>query len=1078
MEAGKAANLQASASWLSGGVAGNMPVRAQMTLRKAGTNPFKGFENYSFYAPSNTYSASETDLFKARLDASGNLNTRVTLPASQNAPGMLQAFVVTTVQEPGGDESFTTENIPYSPYSSYVGVRVPEGEFLETDKAHRFSLAVVDASGKRLSGHKVEYAVFKTGWNWWWDNAGGSLDAYVNGSSVERVLGGELVVGSQDATFSFQVDYPAWGNYLVLARDKTSGHVSGARFTVDWPEYRGRADRRDPESLTMLTFSTSKPSYQVGEKATIYIPAAEGGQALVTLENAGGVIAREWVQTSSKDTPWSFTVTPEMAPNIYAGITLLQPYGAVENDLPIRLYGVQRIKVENPGSHLEPVVTMPDVIHPEESFTVKVSERNGKPMTYTLAIVDEGLLDLTAFKTPDPWSRMYRNEALSVTTWDLYDQVIGAFGGKLSPIAAIGGDEDAVRSARKDNRFNPVVLFRGPKTVAKGTDVLKLRLPMYVGSVRVMVIAGHDGAYGNAEKTVPVQSPLMVVTTLPRVLGSGEQTSAAVNVFAMEDGIGTATVSVKADGPVSGGGIQTVNFSGKGDRLLQFPIKATDAEGVAHITINATAGGHKASETIALEVRNPNPAVTTVSRFSLEKGESRQVNGTSVQLAAFPAVDVRDLYLNMRNYAYSCTEQLSARGLTMLHLLALLPEADSNEARSLIPGIISQLYARQQADGGFAYWTGGTSGTWVSSMAGQFLSEASKQGFEVNAGVLKNWKSYQQKMSQVFRVAGNNFFSNLDEAYRLYALAVAGAPNLAGMNRLKEAGNIGDQARWMLSSAYALSGKSALASGLLDGVNRDFPEYEPYNITYGTALRDQLIALDALVLNDRVADALAFASELPMRGMSTQESAFAAVALNHLNKKAGNSAIHAKVGGKNVATAASVISVPISGVATVDNLADGVLYGTVLSVSREGSRKAVSNGLAVEVRYIGENGSVINPATLAQGTRFTATIKVIGDAVRAHENLALNFGIPSGWEIVNDRLQGGSAAEDGYDYKDIRDDRVNWFFALPAGRSKTFSVQLRAAYEGSYVLPAVVCEAMYDPAVNASTASGKAVVTR
>ena len=173
---------------------------------------------------------------------------------------MLQAFVVTTVQEPGGDESFTTETIPYSPYSSYVGVRKPEGEILETDKDHKFNLAVLDASGKRVSGHKVEYAVFKTGWSWWWDNAGGSLDAYVNGSSVKKIISGEMTSGLQDAVFSFRVDYPEWGRYLVLARDKTSGHISGTTFTVDWPEFRGRADRRDPEALTMLTFSTSKPS--------------------------------------------------------------------------------------------------------------------------------------------------------------------------------------------------------------------------------------------------------------------------------------------------------------------------------------------------------------------------------------------------------------------------------------------------------------------------------------------------------------------------------------------------------------------------------------------------------------------------------------------------------------------------------------------------------------------------------------------------------------------------------------------------------------------------------------------------
>ena len=1077
MEAGKTVNIPVSAAWLSGGVAGNLPVRAQMTLRKAPGAPFLGFEKYSFFPPSGTYSADEQVLFTGRLDATGTIGAKVTLPQAQNAPGLLQAFVVTSVEEPGGDESFTTETIPYSPYSAYVGVRVPEGDYLETDQAHSFHLAVVNASGQRLKGHQVEYAVYKCGWNWWWDNAGGDLDAYVNGSSVEKVQGGLLTVGAQDATFSFQVDYPAWGRYLVLARDTNSGHVSGAAFTVDWPEYRGRADRRDPEALSMITLSTDKPAYQVGEKATVYIPAAPGGQALVELLNAGGVLSREWVSTGAQDTPWRFTVTPEMAPNIYVQVSLLQPYGSASNDLPLRLYGVQRVKVENPASHLQPVIVLPDVIHPEEPFLVKISEKSGKPMTYTLAIVDEGLLDLTAFKTPDPWTQMYKYEALGVNTWDLYDQVIGAFSGRFSPLAAIGGDEDAVRSARKDNRFNPVVLYQAPRTLAKGTDILKLQLPMYVGSVRVMLVAGHDGAYGNLEKTVPVQNPLMVVTTLPRVMGCGEQVQAAVNVFAMEDGIGEASISLKADGPLAGGGTQKISFTTKGDQLLRFPLKASAEEGISHITVTASGGGHKASETVALEVRNPHPAVTTVERLTLEPKTPVSVSGTSVQLAGFPAVNVRELYLNMKNYRYNCSEQLSARGLVLLNLLPMLDETDAAEAKALIPGIVSGLYARQQADGGFAYWTGGKSDTWVSSMAGQFLSQAAKAGFEVNAGVVNSWKNYQQKMSQVYRVAGNNFFSHLDEAYRLYTLALVGAPNLSGMNRLKEAADIGDRARWMLSSAYALSGKASLAAGILDGVGREFPEYEPYNITYGTALRDQLMALDALALNGRVADAQVLASELPTRSMSTQESAFAAMAIRHLYDQTGDATVHARVGTTEVSSA-SLVSLPLSGPVSVENLSSGKLYLTVLNVSREGVRKAVSNGLGVEVKYVGENGAAVNPTSLPQGTRFSAVVRVKGDAVRAHENLALTLGVPSGWEIVNDRLTGSTVVEDGYDYKDIRDDRVLWYFGLPAGRSKTFSVQLRAAYEGSYVLPAVVCEAMYDPAVSAATASGTASVTR
>ena len=1077
LEAGKTIQVPVSAAWLSGGVAGNLPVRAKASLKKVTGSPFKGFEKYVFTQPSTSFKAEEQVLFESRLDAGGTLQAQVKLPDAQNAPGMLQAFITTSVEEPGGDESFTTETLPYSPYSAYVGIRVPDGEFLETDQKHSFQLVVVDPQGKKIKGHKVEYAIYKAGWNWWWDSAGGSLDAYVNGSSVTKVKGGTTTVGEKDASFSFEVKYPEWGRYVVLARDTQSGHVSGASFTVDWPEYSGRASRRDPEALTMITLSTDKPSYAAGEKATVYIPAAPGGKALVEIMNTGGVLSREWVSTSDKDTPWTFTVTPNMAPNIYVQVTLLQPYGSAENDLPLRLYGVQRVKVENPASHLEPVIQLPDVIHPEEPFLVKISEKNGKPMTYTLAIVDEGLLDLTAFKTPDPWSRMYRNEALTVNTWDLYDQVIGAFSGRFTPLAAIGGDEDAVRSARKDNRFNPVVLYKAPKTLEKGTDILKLQLPMYVGSVRVMLIAGHDGAYGNWEKAVPVQNPLMVVTTLPRVMGTDESTTAAVNVFAMEDGLKEATITVKADGPLTGGGTQKVSFSSKGDRLIKFPLKASNAEGISRITVTAQGGGHKATETIALEVRNPYPVATLVDRFVLEPGAETKIKGNTLQLATLPALDVRELYLSMKNYPYGCTEQLSAKGLTLLHLLPLLPEADASKAKELIPGYIKTLYTRQQADGGFSYWSSGTSATWISSMAGQFLSEASQAGFEVNAGVLKNWKSFQGKMSQAYRQAGKAAFSELDEAYRLYTLAVAGAANLSGMNRLRSAENLSDQARWVLASAYSLSGKAALAESLLDGSKREFPEYEFNELTFGTTFRDRMLAVDALALSGRIADAFALLSDIPDRMLSTQESAFTAMAYHHLADKAGSSAIHAKVGKEEVASAGSLVTRTLSGETTVQNLSSGKLYGTVLTETRVPVTKAISNGVQVSVKYVGENGSAVNPATLPQGTRFTAELTVQGNANRALSNLALSMGIPSGWEIVNERLTGRVSAEDGYDYKDIRDDRVDWFFALPARHSKTFRVQLRAAYEGSYVLPAIRCEAMYDATVNANTVSGKAVVT-
>lgn len=1066
LQAGEKVTVKTSATWLTGGVAGGNNARAQITLRKVGGTIFKGFEKYIFNNPASNFSTAEYELYKGRLDAQGNLTVQAQLPKAESAPGMLQATILTSVEEPGGDESFTTETLPFSPYSAYVGIKVPDGDYLETDTDQVFKLATVDAKGNRIKGHRIEYAVYKVGWNWWWDNPGGDLDAYVSGNSVKKICNGTVVSGDKDVSFTVREEYPEWGRYLVLARDTQSGHVAGNFVTFDWPEYRGRASRKDPEALTMITFSTDKPAYTVGEKATVYIPGAKDGKALVSLENAGGIISRSWVKTSENDTPYQIEITPEMAPNFYINITLLQPYGNSANDLPLRLYGVQRVNVENPSSHLVPAVAIPDILHPEEEFTVKVSEKDGKPMTYTLAIVDEGLLDLTAFKTPDPWSRMYKPEALGVKTWDLYDQVIGAYGGKLSPLAAIGGDEDAIRSARKDNRFNPAVLFLEPRTLkAKGTDVLKLKLPMYVGSVRVMLIAAHEGAYGNAEKTVTVQNPLMVVTTLPRILGNGEEVKVPVNVFAMEDGVKEATVSIKADGPASiiGPATQKLSFSGKGDKMVSFGLKA-GGEGVTHVTVNASGSGHKATETIALTVQNPYPEVTKVERFKIEKGQSINVKeGSTVQLAGFPALDARKMYLDMKNYPYSCGEQLSARGVTILSLLPMLSAADQAEAKALIPQFISALYSRQNSDGGFAYWSGGKSDPWVSSMAGHFLTLASNNGISVNPGVIKNWKSYQKKMSQAYRLLGTDYFPQLEEAYRLYTMALAADSQLSAMNRLKESGKLGDRARWMLASAYVLTGKKAQADALLDGIGREFPEYEPYNITYGTAQRDKMVALEALARTERIADALALAAEaLPEWNLSTQESAFTAVAYRALYDKVPGSAPVVKENQKEIV-----------------NNTEGPLYGTILTATREARTKAASNGIKLEIKYVAEDGKALNPASIAQGTRFKAVIKVTNASpARAYEALALSLAIPSGWEIINDRLTGAVTEEDGYDHLDIRDVRADWFFGLPAGRYKTFSIGLRAAYEGSYILPATVCADMYQPAVNACTADGTAVVTQ
>lgn len=1107
LEGGHNVNAELSSNWLTGPAASGLKAKVNMILRK-GPSTFKGFEGYTFTCPLSNFTSSEHKLVDTRLDINGHAKVNINLPSADNAPGMLRADIMTSVEEQGGDVSFNTLSLNYSPYSSYVGVKVPSNgnsRYLETDNDYTIDVAVVDKNGARVSGHNLKYSIYKMKWSWWWESRSESLDSYVNSPSAEVISSGTFISGKKDGAIPFRVEYPDWGRYLVLVTDTESGHVSGDIVYVDWPAYRGRSSKADPDALSMLSFTTDKESYNVGETATVYIPAASKGHALVSLENSRKVISRNWVKTSEEgDVAYSFKITPEMAPNFYVHVTLIQPHEKSGNDLPIRLYGVRPVMVNDESTHLEPVISMSDVLRPEEEFTIKVKEKKNRPMTYTLAIVDEGLLDLTAFKTPDPWKAMYAREALGVSTWDLYDEVIGAYSGRFSPMFSIGGDENLIVGAKKDNRFNAVVKYLGPFTLQSGTATHRLKLPMYVGSVRVMVVAAKDGTYGNAEKTVPVRSPLMILPSLPRVIGVGEKVSMPVNVFVLEDGVKNAEISVKTEGPlrITGDSKASVSFDKHGDKLLKFNLEATGT-GTATVHVSATGNGHKATEKITLMVRTSNPPVVSITKAEITKGATKHLNFTpftsgegqwaTLELTGFPSVDCGGIFNFFKNYSYNCTEQLASKGISLLSVKGMLTEDKQKEIDNMIPDLLQQLYQRQLGNGGFSYWPGSPdANSWVTSMAGQFMVTAAQNGFTVSKGVLASWTRFQKRNVQDYRNSDNVAQGDLNQAYRLYTMALNGEMESGAMNRLKESENLSDQAGWMLASTYALSGKKAVAAEIISKLRTNFSETSDNVETFGSQTRDKSIAIEALVLTGDIPAAMDLAQEVA-GSMSngwymTQEAAFATNAMKRLAQEVGTGTLSAEIkqGEKaiSVKTTKANKSTPLdsqNGNVDVTNNTDCNIYATLITstVPEYGDKvEAKSNGLSLRVVYTAENGKTLNPRSIPQGSDFTVSITVANTSgTRDYNNLALTEMIPSGWEIINDRLFGGESANASYSHLDIRDDRICWFFDLAKGAGKTFRVKMHASYQGEYILPAIKCEAMYDSHINANTASGTATVT-
>ena len=1118
-----------TSTWLTGATASRLKAKIEMSLSKVNTQ-FKNYGQYIFNNPATDFTTIKTNVFDGTLDAEGKTSVTLKVPTATEAPGMLNATFTTRVFEPGGDASIYTQTIPFSPFTSYVGINLnqPKGKYIETDKDHVFDIVTVNTQGQLVNRTNLEYKIYRIGWSWWWENSGESFGTYINNSSITPVASGNLQTRGGKASFKFRVDYPSWGRYLVYEKDKESGHATGGTVYIDWPEWRGRSSKTDPSGIKMLAFSLNKDSYEIGETATAIIPAAAGGRALVSIENGSTVLRQEWIEVSNGgDTKYTFKITPEMTPNVYLHISLLQPHAQTVNDLPIRMYGVVPVFVTNSQTVLQPQIQMPEVLRPETNFNVTVSEKSGKPMTYTLAIVDDGLLDLTNFKTPDPWNDFYSREALGIRTWDMYDNVLGASAGSYSSLFSTGGDATLKPADAKANRFKPVVKFIGPFYLGKGkSQTHTLKLPMYVGSVRAMVVAGQDGAYGNAEKTAFVRTPLMMLSTLPRVLSIQEEITVPVNIFAMENQVKNVTVSLQA----SGGGVQIVGtnqqslkFTQPGDQLVFFTLKTGSKTGKATIHLTANGSGQQTKETIEIDVRNPNPVVTLRNSQWIEAGQSKELsynlssssanNQIKLEVSRIPSVDISRRFDFLYNYQHHCTEQLTSKALPLL-FVAQFKTIDKTEAEKIKTNVqeaIRQIYGRQLPNGGFVYWPGNAAADeWISSYAGMFLTLAQEKGYAVHANVLNKWKRFQRAAAQNWRMpqeasGWQQWQSELQQAFRLYTLALAGVPEYGAMNRMKEQTGLSIQAKWRLAAAYALTGKMKPAEELVYNVETTVNPYSSMNQIYGSSDRDEAMILETLILMNRERDALQQAKVVSKNlsqedWFSTQSTAFALMAMGRLAEKLSgtldfvwswNDKQQPAVKSAKAVFEKEIATTPKSGTVSVKNQGKGALSVDLITRTQllNDTLPAISDNLRMDIRYANLNGTPLSVNDIIQGTDFMAITSISNiSGTSDYTNLALTHIIPSGWEIYNERMvapETENAAADGsgqsvskYSYQDIRDDRVLTYFNLRRGETKVFTVRLQATYAGNFILPAVQCEAMYDVNVQARSKAGRTTVSR
>ncbi|MEZ4781682.1 MAG: hypothetical protein R2816_08995 [Flavobacteriaceae bacterium] len=566
----------------------------------------------------------------------------------------------------------------------------------------------------------------------------------------------------------------------------------------------------------------------------------------------------------------------------------------------------------------------------------------------------------------------------------------------------------------------------------------------------------------------------------------------------MENNIKNVNISLKLSDGISivGNKTRQLTFAKPDEQMAYFELDVSKAKGINTVEVMASGHGETSSYQVEIDVMNPNPYSTKATDFVLEGNTSQTINietfgelGTNsatVEFSTLPPMDFTGRLQYLIRYPHGCVEQITSSVFPQLFLADIfdLTFEKKKAIEDNVKNGIKKLAHFQRPNGGLSYWSGQHDvNDWGTSYAGHFMIEAEKKGYVLPLTFKSNWVQYQKQAAKNWRPSYRYYRSDVVQAYRLYTLALAGQPDLASMNRLKEFSELSNDAKWRLAAAYALAGQPEAAKVITATANIEFESKQYDYYTYGSVDRNRAMALETMIiLNDTKTRDLAelIAKRLSSnQWMSTQSTAYSLLAMAKMvNENGGkdlnltfklNNGSQETIDTKNAISQRDLNINDGNNQIVVNNTKNNTLYARVTTSGKLPLGKEISEqrGLKVNVTYKDSQGNNIDITKLQQGQDFVASIQVTNQKNEPINDVALTQIFPSGWEIVNTRFTAfGEAATNQADYTDIRDDRVNFYFNLNKssrdGSTKTFNVLLNASYLGTYYLPGTQAEAMYD----------------
>ena len=1068
-------SVPVDARFLYGAPAAHLTGNAEIRLGFA-PKPPDALAGYQVGLADEAFAPQATTVALPPTDDAGHTTLHLRLPVAPDTTHPVQAALDVSVNDPSGHAAHAIATVPVRPAETLIGIKPGFDGSVDAGAEAAFDIAAADPDGHRVAlPVRVRLVRERPDWRL---VINGSLSSYETVWRDEPLETHDMTIpASGTLHFARKLDF---GRYRLEVAQPRGLAASSVRFRSGW------ASSDSPDVPDRADVSADRKAYPPGATARIHVAAPFAGPATLLVMTDRVVSTRD-VDVPAGGGDFDVPVDAAWGPGAYVALHVFR--GGSGSKRPDRAIGLTWLGIDPALRKLDVTFDAPESVAPRATAHVKLHTAPGAWVS--VAAVDEGILRLTSFTTPDAGPHYFGRRSLGVDIRDDWGRLIAPAEGTAAALRQ-GGDEGAF--GRPNIPQQIVSLFQPPvQADASGTLEIALPFPDFNGQVRLMAMAWDGNRLGSTGTDMFVRDALVAEPLLPRYLAPGDVAQMGVLLQNVSLPEGPATVRVSTDGPLAlqSDATLTVPLAHGAQVVPTLMLRATGV-GLAHVTLDVSGpGGFHAEHRATLDVHEIRGLDSAISAADLPAGGTSAlapplalfVPGTSKATVTFGApirYDASALVRALEAYPLLCLEQAASKGFP----LALLPDGvvAGPERAIRLQHAVDTVLDHQRYDGTFGLWSANDDAEpWLSAYATEFLLRARKAGATVgDASMADALKAQVDPIS----TSSSDAEGNALQAYRLFIAAFAGQPR-AGANRIlfESLDSVPTPlARAQLGAALAMSNDRPRAeqafTAAIAASGRKAWDYD-----YGDATRDAagvaLLLKESGLLPDRLADLIARlpGGDTKPAALDTQQEAWLVAAAGVLGRDGAVTRV--SLDGRAL-TPAPVVMASLAGPATARNTGDRPVWQTVsASGVLNDAPPASRSGMRITRRFFSGDGSALDLSHLRQNTVFVLLLEGAADDGQPHRAQLLQ-GLPAGWEMAG-RMAAGDVPGMPWlgTLSDTRampaaDDRFQAVMDLTADKPAfRIAVRLRAVTPGNFEIPGAELSDMYRPAVFARQGSNR-----